>query len=106
MERQEAPDLVESVLDLATLSEQILAHMARWEGQCAPDVPRPDQVFREVVGGILRPLREHYPPEVLEAAREFLAEAVSTIEAEILLVEPPRGGRERRHRPRFPRRPE
>jgi hypothetical protein len=62
MERQQAPDLVESVLDLAGLSEQIMAHMARWGGQSAPDAPPPDQVFRDLVGGILHPLVEHYSP--------------------------------------------
>lgn len=62
MERQQAPDLVESVLDLAGLGEQIMAHMARWGGQSAPDAPPPDQVFRDLVGGILHPLVEHYSP--------------------------------------------
>jgi hypothetical protein len=104
MERQQAPDLVESVLDLAGLSEQIMAHMARWGGQSAPDAPPPNQVFRDLVGGILHPLVEHYSPPAVEAASEFLAEALTTIEAEILLVEPPRGGPERRRRPRLPRR--
>lgn len=105
MERDKAPDLVESLLDLAGLTEQIMAHMARWQGESAPEAPPPDQVFRDLVGGILSPLLEHYPPPAVEAASEFLAEAVTTIEAEILLVEPPRGGRERRRHARLPRRP-
>jgi hypothetical protein len=105
MEREQPPDLVESLLDLASLSGQILAHMARWEGQSAPDAPPPDQVFRDLLGGILRPVMERYPQSAVETAGEVLAEAVTTIEAEILLVEPPGADRGPRHRSRPPRRP-
>jgi hypothetical protein len=105
MERGQAPDLVQSLLDLASLSEQILAHMARWQGQSAPDAPPPDQVFRELLGGILRPVMERYPRSAVEPAGEFLAEAVTTIEAEILLVEPPGADHGPRRGSRPPRRP-
>src|ERR671922_265057 len=50
MERDQAPDLVDSLLDLAGLTEQIMAHMARWQGESPPEAPPPDQVFRDLVG--------------------------------------------------------
>jgi hypothetical protein len=48
---------------------------------------------------------ERYPQSAVEPAGEFLAEAVTTIEAEILLVEPPGADRGPRRGSRPPRRP-
>ena len=105
MEQDRLPDLTEVVLDLASLSAQILAHMARWQGQSAPDAPPPEQVFRDLLTETLRPVLDGHPPAAIEAAQRILAKAVETIEAEILLVEPSGGPREQRRRSRTPRRP-
>jgi hypothetical protein len=81
--------------------------MARGHGSSAPDAPPPEQVFRDLLGGVLRPMLERQPPDAVEAARRILVEAGAAIEAEVLLVEPPprRRGRESRQRSRSPRRP-
>jgi hypothetical protein len=104
-EQKRTPDLIEALLDLAALAAQILAHMARWEGQSAPDAPPPEQVFRELLGETLRPVLERRPSVEIEAARRLVVEAVATIEEEILLVEPSPGRRGRGPRLRAPRRP-
>jgi hypothetical protein len=105
MEQDQLPDLTEVLLDLASLSTQILAHMARWQGQTAPDAPPPEQAFRELLTETLRPVLGRHPPAAAEAAQRILVEAVETIEAEILLVEPPGRSREQRLRSRTPRGP-
>ena len=105
MEQDRLPDLTEVLLDLAGVSAQILAHMARWQGQSAPDAPPPEQVFRELLTETLRPVLGRHPPAAVEAARRVVVEAVETIEAEILLVEPSRPSREQRLHSRTPRRP-
>jgi hypothetical protein len=99
------PDLTEALLDLVGLAAQILGHMARWQGQSAPDAPPPEQVFRELLTGTLRPVLERQPPAAIEAATRVLVEAAATIEEEIFLVEPSPGHRESRRRPRSRRRP-
>jgi hypothetical protein len=106
MERDRPTDLTEPLLDLASLAAQILAHMARsqLEGQSAPDAPPPERVFRDLLGETLRPVLERHPPADTKAARRVLAEAVDTIESEILLVEPSRFPKQRR-RSRAARRP-
>jgi hypothetical protein len=98
MEQRRADDLTEAILDLASVAAQILTHMARWQGPSDPDAPPPESVFRELVGGVLRPAMEGLPPAALGAATEVLSAAVAAIEAEILLVEPPRGAPGRRRR--------
>jgi hypothetical protein len=105
MEQDRVPELTKALLDLASLSAQILAHMARWQGHTARDAPPPEQAFREMLAETLRPALDRHPPEALETARRVVAEAVECIEAEILLVEPPGRARERELRPRTPRRP-
>jgi hypothetical protein len=105
MEQDRLPDLAQALLDFASLSAQILTHMARWQGHTAPDAPPREQAFRELLTETLRPVSERHPLEALEAAQRIVAEAVETIEAEILLVEPPGRDREQRLRPRTPRRP-
>jgi hypothetical protein len=105
MERDRPPDLTETLLDLTGLSAQILAHMARWQGHSAPDAPPPEQVFRDLLGETLRPVLERHPPAAVEAVRRILVEAVETIEAEILLVEPSPHPREQTRRSRMARRP-
>ena len=105
MEQDRVPDLTEVVLGLASLSARILAHMARWQGHSARDAPPPEQVFRDLLTETLRPVLDGHPPAAIRAAQRILAEAVETIEAEILLVEPPGGPREQRLRSRAPRRP-
>jgi hypothetical protein len=97
--------LTDALLDLASVAAQILAHMARWQGHSAPDAPPPEDVFRTLLSETLGPLLERHAPETVEAARRILIEAVELIEAEILLVEPPHGGRERGVGLRPPRRP-
>jgi hypothetical protein len=79
--------------------------MARWQGQSAPAAPPPEQVFRELLTETLRPVLKRRPPADIEAARRVLVDAVEKIEAEILLVEPPRQPRGPRYGPRAPRRP-
>jgi hypothetical protein len=79
--------------------------MARWQGQTAPDAPPPEQVFRELLTGTLRPVLERQPPAAIEAATRVLVEAASTIEEEIFLVEPSPSHRVPRRRPRSRRRP-
>jgi hypothetical protein len=79
--------------------------MARWQGQSAPDAPPPEQVFRELLTGTLRPVLERQPPAAIEAATRVLVEAAATIEEEIFLVEPAPGHREPRRRPKSRRRP-
>jgi hypothetical protein len=105
MEQDRLPDLTEVVLDLASVSAQILAHMARWQGHSAPDAPPPEQVFRDLLTQTLRPVLDGHPPAAIRAARRILVESVETIEAEILLVEPSGRPREQRLRSRTPRRP-
>lgn len=105
MEQDRLPALTEAVLDLASLSAQILAHMARWEGHSAPDAPPPEQVFRDLLTETLRPVLDRNPPAAGRAVQRILVEAVKTIEAEILLVEPPGSPREQRPRSRTQRRP-
>jgi hypothetical protein len=102
MEHDRLPDLTEALLDLAGLAAQILAHMARWQGQSAPDAAPPEQVFRELITETLCPVLERHPPAAIQAATRVLVEAVTTIEAEVLLVEPAPShrGPERRTRPR------
>jgi hypothetical protein len=103
-EHDRPPDITEALLDLASVSAQILAHMARWQGHSAPDAPPPEQVFRELLTETLRPVWERHPPAAIEAARGILFESVEMIEAEILLVEPPGSPRERSRRSRPSRR--
>ncbi|HEV2874698.1 MAG TPA: hypothetical protein VGW14_06070 [Thermoleophilaceae bacterium] len=79
--------------------------MARCQGFSAPDAPPPERVFRDLLTETLRPVLERRPPADIEAATRILVEAVATIEAEILLVEPTRPRREPRRRSRTPRRP-
>lgn len=105
MEQDRLPALTGALLDLASISAQILAHMARWQGQSAPDAPPPEQVFRELLAETLRPVLGRHPPAAVEAAQRIVVEAVETIEAEILLVEPSGRSREQRLRSRPPRRP-
>lgn len=105
MEQDRLPALTGALLDLASISAQILAHMARWQGQSAPDAPPPEQVFRELLTETLRPVLGRHPPAAVEAAQRIVVEAVETIEAEILLVEPSGRSREQRLRSRPPRRP-
>jgi hypothetical protein len=105
MEPERTPDLVEALLDLASLATQILAHMARWEGHSAPDASPPEQVFRELLAETLRPVLERRAPAEIEAARRLLVEAVATIEDEILLIEPSPHSRVQKRRSRAPRRP-
>jgi hypothetical protein len=105
MERDELPNLGEALLDLASLSAQMLAHMARWEGRSSPDAPPPEQVFRELLTETLAPVLESQPPEAVDAARRVLVECVERIESEILLVEPSGPPREQRRRSRLARRP-
>jgi hypothetical protein len=104
MEHDRLPDLTDALLDLASLAAQILAHMERWQGQSAPDAPPPERVFRDLLAETPRPVLERHSAEATEAARRILVEAVATIEAEILLVEPPRPRREARHRSQSSRR--
>ena len=105
MEHDRPPDLTEVVLDLASLAAQILAHMARWQGQSTPDAAPPEQVFRELLTETLRPVLERQSRADIEAARRIVVEAVETIEGEILLVEPSGRSREQRICSRLPRRP-
>jgi hypothetical protein len=105
VERDPPTDLTDALLDLASVAAQILGHMARWQGHSAPDAPPPEDVFRTLLSATLRPLLERHSPEAIEVEREILVEAVELIEAEILLVEPPHGPRERRVGLRPPRRP-
>jgi hypothetical protein len=98
------PDITEALLGLASVTAQILAHMARWQGQSAPDAPPPEQVFRELLAETLRPVLERHPPAAIEAARGVLFESVEMIESEILLVAPPGPPSERRNRSRSGRR--
>jgi hypothetical protein len=105
MERDPPTDLTDALLDLASVAAQILGHMARWQDHSAPDAPPPEDVFRTLLSATLRPLLERHSPEAIGAAREILVEAVELIEAEILLVEPPRGPRGGRVGVRPPRRP-
>ncbi len=107
MEQDRPARLTEALLDLASLSAQILAHMARSQaqGRSAPDAPPPEQVFRDLLTGILRPMLDGHPPPDIAAAQRILVEAVETIEDEILLVEPSGRPREQRLRSRTPRRP-
>jgi hypothetical protein len=102
-DRDRPPDITEALLDLASLSAQILAHMARWQVRSAPDAPPPEQVFRELLTGTLRPVLERHTPAAVEAARGILFESVEMIESEILLFEPPRGPRKRNRHARRPR---
>jgi hypothetical protein len=104
MEHGRAHDLTEAVLDLASVAAQILAHMARWQGHSAPDAAPPESVFRELVGGTLRPVLERHPSAAVDPATAVLADAVATIEAEIVLVEPPRGPRPHGRHSQSPRR--
>lgn len=104
MEHDQRPDLIEALLDLAGLAAQILAHMARWQGQTAPDAAPPDQVFRDLLTETLGPVLEGRPPADIEAARRLLVDAVTRIEEEILLVEPSRH-HETGRRAQLPRRP-
>jgi hypothetical protein len=104
MEQDRLPDLTEVLLDLASVSAQILAHMARWQGQSAPDAP-PEQVFRDLLTETLRPVLGRHPPAAVEAAQRIVVEEVEAIEAEILLVEPSGPSRRQRLRSRTPRRP-
>jgi hypothetical protein len=105
MEQDRLPDLTEGLLELASLCAQILAHMARWQGQTAPNAPPPEQAFRELLTETLRPVLDRHPPAASRAAQQILVEAVETIEAEILLVEPSGGPREQRLLSRTQRRP-
>jgi hypothetical protein len=104
MEQDRLPALTEVVVELASLSAQILAHMARWQGRSAPDAPPPEPVFRDLLTETLRPVLDGHPPAASRAAQRILAEAVETIEAEILLVEPSGRPRGQRLRSRTPRR--
>jgi hypothetical protein len=104
MNHDRPPDLTEALLDLAGVVAQILAHMARWQEQSAPAAPPPERVLRDLLAETLRPVLERHPPEATEAARRIMVEAVATIEAEILLVEPSRPRREPRHLSRSSRR--
>jgi hypothetical protein len=104
-EREQSPDLIEAVLGLASVGAQILRHVARWEGLSAPDAPPPEDVFRTLLSATLRRLIQRHPPEAIKTAREIVVEAVELIEAEVLLVEPPSGPRERRLGHRSLRRP-
>jgi hypothetical protein len=105
MEPERTPDLVEALLDLASLATQILAHMARWERHSAPNAPPPEQVFRDLLAETLRPVFERRPPGEIEAARRLVVVAVAAIEAEILLVAPPPGRRGQNRGLGAPRRP-
>jgi hypothetical protein len=105
MESDRHPDIAETLLDLASLSAQMLAHMARWEGRSSPDAPPPEQVFRQLLGDILTPVLESQPREAVDAAQGVLVKWVETIESEILLVEPSGGPRERLRSSRPARRP-
>jgi hypothetical protein len=78
--------------------------MARWQAHSAPDAPPPEQVFRELLTGTLRPVLERQPPAAIEAATQVLVEAAATIEDEIFLVEPSPSRREPRRPPRSRRR--
>jgi hypothetical protein len=78
--------------------------MARWQAHGAPDAPPPEQVFRELLTGTLRPVLERQPPAAIEAATRVLVEAAATIEDEIFLVELSPSRREPRRRPRSRRR--
>jgi hypothetical protein len=78
--------------------------MTRWQGQTAPDAAPPEQVFRELLTGTLRPVLERRPPAAIDAATQVLVEAAATIEDEIFLVEPSHSRREPRRRPRSRRR--
>ncbi len=104
MEQDRLPDLTDVLLDLASVSAQILAHMARWQGHSAPDAPPPEQVFRDLLAETLRPVLGRHPPATVEATQRIVVEAVETIEAEILLVEPSRPHRRPGHRSRSSRR--
>jgi hypothetical protein len=105
MERDRPPDLTEAILDLASLSAQMLAHMARWQGRSSPDAPPPEEVFRELVTETLGPMLKSQPPEAIDSAQRVLVKSVETLESEILLVEPSGRPREQRRRSRPARRP-
>jgi hypothetical protein len=104
MEHDPRSDLTEALLDLAGLAAQILAHMARWQGQTAPDAAPPEQVFRELLTETLGPVLDDRSPADIDAARRLMVDAVTRIEEEILLVEPSPRHHEAGRRAQLPRR--
>ncbi len=104
-EREQSPDLIGALLGLASVGAQIPGHMVRWEGRSAPDAPPPEDVFRALLSATLRPLIQRHPPEAIKTPREIVVEAVELIEADVLLIEPPSGPRERKLGHRSLRRP-
>jgi hypothetical protein len=85
-------DVVEHVIHLGEVCAGILAHMARWQGPATgPDSL--EQAFRKLLAEVLEGLPKRHPEAALDAAMKLLADAVKTIEGEILLVEPPQKSR-------------
>ncbi len=65
----------------------IIDHMARNAPHASPDAPSVDVVFRQLVRGVLDPLRDRHPAAHLEAAADVLLDAQRTLADEILLVD-------------------
>jgi hypothetical protein len=102
---ESAPALIPNLLQLAEVTARIRAHMTRWRGHSSPEAPPPDVVLHELLTETLAPLLDRHPAAAAKAATAILADAVEMIEAEILLVEPPRRTLDRPANGRFPRPP-
>ena len=65
----------------------IIDHMARNAAHSADDAPPIDVVFRQIVRGVLEPLRDRHPAADLATAADVLLDAQRTLADEILLVD-------------------
>jgi hypothetical protein len=89
MDRDQSREcLVEQIVHLGELCAGILAHMTQWQGDPATQDSLA-QAFRTLLSEVLRNPLDHQPRDAIDGASRLIAEAVETIESEILLVEPP-----------------
>ena len=65
----------------------IIDHMARNAPHASPDAPPVEVVFRQIVRGVLDPLRERHSADHLRAAADVLLDAQRTLADEIFLVD-------------------